>query len=220
MLISHRKRFIYTKTLKTAGTSVESYFEPYCMPEGAWQFSHHREQYVSPAGIIGYRGKERGGSAWYNHMPAAEIKEKIGPEIWDAYYKFCVVRNPFDKLISSFHFSHLDPNGAMTDAEQVRTFRSWIKAKALPRDANRWMIGSTVCMDYLIRYEALETGLRQVCAALGIDFDPQAVPRLKSGFRNPRLAMSDYYDDETRAIVSDLYAVELRVLDYSFPATA
>lgn len=34
MLISHRKRFIFTKTAKTAGTSVESYFEQYCMPEG------------------------------------------------------------------------------------------------------------------------------------------------------------------------------------------
>ena len=43
MLISHRKQFIYTKTAKTAGTSVESYFEKYCMPEGKWQFSHgHR----------------------------------------------------------------------------------------------------------------------------------------------------------------------------------
>ena len=37
MLISHRKQFIYTKTYKTAGTSVEVYFEPYCMQEGEWK---------------------------------------------------------------------------------------------------------------------------------------------------------------------------------------
>jgi hypothetical protein len=31
MLVSHLKKFIFTKTKKTAGTSVESVFEPYCM---------------------------------------------------------------------------------------------------------------------------------------------------------------------------------------------
>ena len=58
MLISHRKRFIYTKTVKTAGTSVESYFEPYCMREGEWSFSHSRAEYVSEAGIVGIRTGE------------------------------------------------------------------------------------------------------------------------------------------------------------------
>ena len=56
MLISHRHRFIYTKTIKTAVTSVEAYFEPYCMAEGAWQESHSRAEHVSPEGIVRFRG--------------------------------------------------------------------------------------------------------------------------------------------------------------------
>jgi len=43
MLVSHRKKFIYTKTAKTAGTSVESYFEPFCLPEGDWKLEHTRD---------------------------------------------------------------------------------------------------------------------------------------------------------------------------------
>ena len=54
MLISHRKQFIFTKTVKTAGTSVESYFEQFCKPDGEWQESHAHEEYVSKSGIIGY----------------------------------------------------------------------------------------------------------------------------------------------------------------------
>jgi len=53
MLVSHKEEIHYTKTLKTAGTSVEVYFEPYCMPEGEWSFGHARAEYVSQAGIIG-----------------------------------------------------------------------------------------------------------------------------------------------------------------------
>ena len=38
------------------------------MPDGDWQFSGAREEYVSKAGIIGYRGKDETGKEWYNHM--------------------------------------------------------------------------------------------------------------------------------------------------------
>ena len=79
MLISHRYRFIYTKTAKTAGTSVESFFERFCMPEGTWRQLHERNQHVSPEGIIGCRRAEiPPGTTWWNHMPAAEVKELIG----------------------------------------------------------------------------------------------------------------------------------------------
>jgi hypothetical protein len=47
MLISHRKRFIFFKTSKTAGTSVESFFEKFCYAEGEWKFSHAREETIS-----------------------------------------------------------------------------------------------------------------------------------------------------------------------------
>ena len=102
MLISHRYRFIYTKTTKTAGTSVESFFEEFCMPDGEWTESHRRDEYVSPAGVVGYRGNNPEGKKWWNHMPAASIKELVGKAIWDSYFKFCVVRDPFDKCISAF----------------------------------------------------------------------------------------------------------------------
>jgi hypothetical protein len=104
MLISLRKKFICTKTVKTAGTSVESYFEPYCMLEGEWQFSYGREEYVDQSGIIGYRGTVRKSKTWTNHMSAEAIKELIGEKIWNSYFKFCVIQNPYDKLISAFHF--------------------------------------------------------------------------------------------------------------------
>ena len=95
MLISHRKNFIYTKTNKTGGTSVEAFFESYCMPEGQFTPSHGREETISEAGIIGFRGKGDGNSfEWRHHMPARQIREKIGADIWNSYFKFCVVRNP------------------------------------------------------------------------------------------------------------------------------
>src|SRR6185312_9079529 len=102
MLISHRYRFIYTKTNKTAGTSVEAYFERYCMPDGEWHPGHARDEYDSEAGVIGYRGENPKNKRWYNHMPAALIRQQVGETVWNDYYKFCVIRNPWEKAISGF----------------------------------------------------------------------------------------------------------------------
>jgi len=88
--------------VKTAGTSVESYFEQYCMPKGEWRASHSRDEYVPETGIIGLRGSNASTSRWYNHMPAVSIRDLVSQDIWDRYFKFTVVRNPFEKLISNF----------------------------------------------------------------------------------------------------------------------
>lgn len=82
MLVSHKKGFIFLRTVKTAGTSVESYFEPYCMSEGEWQQLHYRDQYVSDAGVIGYRGAARKGQQFYNHISAAGLKALLPESVW------------------------------------------------------------------------------------------------------------------------------------------
>lgn len=85
MLASYRKKFIYTKTAKTASTSVESFFEPYCMEQGQWEFTILRDAHISRAGIIGYRGTASRfgrfpfvGKRWYDHMPASKIRRQLG----------------------------------------------------------------------------------------------------------------------------------------------
>lgn len=62
MLVSHLKKFIYTKTVKTAGTSVEAYFERYCILPGDFRVTHTREEYVSSGGIVAIVVRALGGS--------------------------------------------------------------------------------------------------------------------------------------------------------------
>jgi hypothetical protein len=163
MLISHRKKFIYTKTVKTAGTSVESYFEKYCMPEGVWEFSHAREAYVGDSGIIGYRGMAPEGTEWFNHMSADSIRAQVGAEIWDRYFKFCVVRNPFDKLISAFHFSYssnINEGTKNRNENVIDRFRGWIASGNAEStvDRDKYLIDGEVCVDHLLDMRILTLG--------------------------------------------------------------
>ena len=105
MLVSHQYKFIYTKTMKTAGTSVEVYFEKYCCNPAKYKMCHSRPEEETNFGIIGARGKTISAeSKWWNHMPAQQIKNQLGNDVWNNYFKFCVIRNPFDRLVSEFYF--------------------------------------------------------------------------------------------------------------------
>lgn len=216
MLVSHRKQFIYTKTAKTASTSVESYFEQYCLPEGAWEFQHAIEETETPEGIIGYRGAETEGKRWFNHMSAVDIREKLGEEVWTGYFKFAVIRDPFDKLLSGYFFSQR-PEGS--SQQLIAGFRRWMSAgggEAIV-DRHTYTIDSKICLDYFIRYEDLENGVREVCERLGLPVDLGRLPRLKSGFRQQQVPLEAFYDEATVAIATEIYAFELDCFGYRPP---
>ncbi|MDF1859541.1 MAG: sulfotransferase family 2 domain-containing protein [Verrucomicrobiales bacterium] len=238
MLVSHRKEFIYTKTVKTAGTSVESYFEKYCMPEGEWSEEHSRDVCVSDAGIIGFRGSNRPKEIeWFHHMPASRIKDQIGDEIWNRYFKFCVIRDPFDKAVSAFyHFKKAREAGG-ADARKktlkqkiseffsppvkfnsvAEEFEHWLSEGNMGVDRDKYTIDGEFCVDYVIRYEALSEGLQEVCEKIGIEYEPDRLPTFKKGMRDEKVGLYDIYTPKAIEIVSDVFAYELEKFGYEPP---
>jgi sulfotransferase famil protein len=235
MLISHRKRFIYTKTVKTAGTSVESFFEPYCMRDGEWSFSHARREYVSEAGIVGIRSGEPleiQGALWWNHMPARTIRALIGETIWNDYFKFCVVRNPFNALVSAYRFfweSKQPPrprglferlssrSGRAAALADLRAgFEHWLRSVQLPIDRNKYCIDGELCVDHVIRYEALLDGIRDVCQRLAIDYQPEALPHLKKSEKSA-VPVESYFTPASVQMVEQAYQFELQTFGYGRP---
>ncbi|MEO8342994.1 MAG: sulfotransferase family 2 domain-containing protein [Gallionella sp.] len=215
MLVSHRKKFIYTKTIKTAGTSVESYFEPYCMKEGEWSFTHARLEYISDSGIIGCRTGQLlviQASTWWNHMPAVTIKALVGESIWDSYFKFCVIRNPFDKVVSAYHF--FSPKASAPTLKQ--DFEAWLMSNPLPIDRSKYMIDGEFCMDGVIRYETLLQDIERICERLDIPYQPQNLKNLKVGHR-PSKSLEEYYSAKSTEIVTNAYRYELDKFGYTFP---
>lgn len=220
MLVSHRLKFIYTKTTKTAGTSIESYFEPYCVDQPDWQALHFRDEHVSAAGIIGYRGTGRPAQCtWWNHMPAALIRQRLGEAIWSSYFKFCAVRNPYDKAISHFYFlrdqGRIQIEDGMSEQEQ---FEHWLVQSGPLIDRDKYLIDGRLCMDHFVRYEHLQTDLQAVCERLGIDWQPERLATFKAGIRPPTATARAMYSPRSREIVSAAYAYELDFFGYSFPS--
>ncbi|MFT6906957.1 MAG: hypothetical protein ACJAS1_003630 [Oleiphilaceae bacterium] len=218
MLVSHRKKFIFIKTAKTAGTSVEVFFEKYCFPEGEWVLSHRREEYVnSDTGIVGFRGNGKGDEKFYNHMPARKLYDELGDDIWEQYFKFSTIRNPFDKMVSAyFHFEkyqnrdkYLSDN--LTD---VKRFQDWVKGGGKILDKDIYMINGKVAVDHFIRYEHLKDDIEEVCKKLNLDYDLDDLPNLKAEHRDRSLPYRSFYDSETEKLVRELYDFEIEYFGY------
>lgn len=217
MLVSHRSRFIYTKTIKTAGTSVETYFEPHCMESGEWEESHYRQEYCSQSGIVGFRGlKLPDTCTWWSHMSAREIREKLGEDIWSSYYKFCVIRNPFEKALSTFywrkHRATIQVDDNLNDQLQ---FENWLVTQGPPIDRETYLIDGEFCLDNVIRYEVLQTDMERVCCHLGLPWTPSALKRYKSGIRPDNTKPGQMYSDKAKQIVLSAYQFEFEYFGYS-----
>lgn len=222
MLVSHQKRFIYLKTLKTAGTSVEIFFEKYCCPIDAYIETHATEEIISREGIIGYRGPNPPSEyQYYNHMPAADLRSKIGAETWDSYYKFCVIRNPYDKVVSWwwFRLSENERNllAKATFDDIKRAFKGYVldSESSFPMDRQIYTIDGAVAVDRFIRYEKLHEDLTAVSKSLGIDFQSGELGTYKSGARMRMESFADYYDADSTKIVEARYSWEIETFGYS-----
>src|SRR6476620_9128581 len=104
VIISHKYRFIFVKTLKTAGTSIEVFLSQHCGPDDVLTpILPHVEPH-----------RPRNHEGFFNHMPAAAIRDRVGPDVWRGYFKFCVERNPWDKTLSYYHMQNGRQGGALS----------------------------------------------------------------------------------------------------------
>jgi hypothetical protein len=215
MLISHRYRFIYLKTVKRAGTSVEAALQQFCVPEGHGPIPETTPLIETSAGVVGARGRFAQETVWRNHMRAAGLKSRLDPEIWHGYFKFCNIRNPWDKTVSWFHFRHPEMKGR-PKAEVVKAFRAWLQGTTgIGRDSRVYIMDGAAVTDDVIRYETMAEDFERIRDILGL---PNAeIPQMKSQQRGSgKIPYQDYYNKNMREKVANRYREAIRLFGWTF----
>ncbi|MBB4954598.1 hypothetical protein H4S14_002487 [Agrobacterium vitis] len=206
--------------MKTAGTSVEIYFEDAALPLDTDILRGRAiDEIESLSGVVGLRGLTRPGAKWYNHMSARDIRRNVGVNVWADYFKFCVIRNPFDKVVSAWWFKMKEDERAffaLEDFSIVRAnFGDWVKRNIDGFfDRSVYVIDGQVVMDDFIRYETLLADLKRICERVGVEYNPQNLGSYKTGFRVRKEQFESYYDAETSEIVRNVFGFELEYFGY------
>jgi len=225
LIISHKYKYIFIKSEKTAGTSVEAALSKHCGSddmvtplEDYWFNRDERGQWVHSA---------MNSEGFFQHDSAAEVKRKVGPEMWAGYFKFSIARNPWDRVVSLYSWEarnkpELQPARKLRHtlgipfdefAETVRLFRAWVTGE-WPTNDRFYLIDGRLCVDYMIHYESLSDGLDEICRRVGM---PKVdLPRLKAGLRRSDRPYVDYYDEASRSAVAARHHRDIELFGYGF----
>lgn len=238
MIISHAHRFIFIKTRKTAGTSVERALAPLCGPEDVITRDHlHageddvlapyarntdprwnpvRELMGAPAPLDVVRTVRDWARrpTFYNHMPARSVRDRIPREVWEGYYTFAFERNPWDKCVSFFHWQHRHGPPPMT-------FDAWLTAQAggrtadqaLPTDWRRYASGDDIIVDDVFDFGDLQGNLGRALANTGLADAEVTLPHLKGDTRR----RDEAFSPAGHAVVLHHFAREIAHLGYDCP---
>jgi hypothetical protein len=206
VLVSHKYKFIYIKNVKVASSSVESFFGSFCQnPEKIYNYDDEIMQSIDDYGIIGsrLRGVQEK-DIWKNHINATELKTRLGNDLFSEYFKFAVIRNPYDVIVSKYYWEKF-----------TLPFKEYAKSQIID-NLNRCSIdGESVC-DYYIRYENLLEDIVNVCKLLNIDnYDINNLPKHKTNIR-PNNNYKDFYDEETKIKVYNNNENEFKKFGYDF----
>lgn len=227
MIISHKHKFIFIKTEKTAGTSIEIALSKFCGDEDiitpiVKEDEEVRQKYAGRGaqhyhvGFYRYtlkdwakffvKGKKR---IFYNHIGAQEITQLIPADIWNSYYKFCFDRNPWDKVISWYYWTHkTDPKPSIKEFIQSG-YAAQVKGRCL------YSIDDKVAVDRVGMYEKLAEELSDISDYLNLPEELE-LPRSKGNFRKEKKSYRELLDEEDKEQIAKIFAREIEYFGYTF----
>jgi hypothetical protein len=214
VIVSYEHGFVFLKTRKTAGTSVEIALSRVCGDDDVIGP-------ISPADEE-LRVREGGRGAQHDegvqpHMRARAVRRLVGQERWGSMVKLAVERNPWDAVVSQYFWvmSSWESRGI----ERI-PFREFVLEQPHPerlaeKNARVYRIAGRVVVDRMLRYESLTDDLAAVWTELGLPSEPR-LPHAKGGTRTDRRHYREIHDDDTRARVAELFADAIDEFGYEF----
>ena len=229
MIICHQYKFIFIKCRKTAGTSLEIALSKFCSENDIiTPISKVDEE---ERGKLGYPGpqnyhvpyplykpydwarllvKQRR-KAFYNHMPAKELRTYLPQKVWDSYFKFCFERNPFDKIISHYYWAGGEKKfGNLTQYWEDKGYKEL-------QGFDMYSERGKILVDQIYKYEELPGALEVLSQHLKLP-QPISLPifKAKSGYRKDKRPYFEILSPSERQKIETHYSRELSLLKYSF----
>ncbi|MFM5897573.1 MAG: sulfotransferase family 2 domain-containing protein [Dolichospermum sp.] len=217
MLISYSHKFIFFHVPKAAGLSIKKALQSYAQEPEKFKISRPQKMLgdkINPFYEIW--------SSSILHAKSKDVKKELSSEVYNSFYKFAFVRNPWDWQVSYYHFilkekTHIRHElvKSMTGFEE---YLEWVinTKNPFPKGATKLQkeivtdSQGRLIIDYVGRYETLATDLNYVCQRLNLQ---ASLPYLnQSKHRNYR----EYYNTRTMKLVADNFQEDIALFGYTF----
>lgn len=209
-MLVHELNCVFIHVPKCAGQSIETALMTHLGYEweqrGRFMMGPNRDPAKGPARLA--------------HMTAAEYVKfaYMTQQQFDTYFKFSIVRNPWARIVSEYHWAGHHKRFGFEDF--LTKYFPVSDNHATASDALRHVIpqadflydNENRCLvDYLGRFETLRDDFIKICDKIGI---PELeLPVLNKKSYKP---YQEYYTEKSKEIVAEKYARDIKLFGYSF----
>ncbi|NDB30230.1 hypothetical protein EB155_09620, partial [archaeon] len=123
--------------------------------------------------------------------------------------KFTFVRNPWDKIVSQYHYNR--HKFGFKDSTFKEYVKAWDSGKQISTFSSLNLHYIDEELDFIGRFETLQQDFNIVCDNIGIP--RQQLPHEN---KSKHKHYTEYYDDETKQIVAEKYARDIEYFGYKF----
>jgi len=169
------------------------------------------------------------------HRFATELRAGCERDVWNSYFKFAFVRNPWDRLVSWWAMIARNAQAASEGRQQVNGFQRFILSRACTfeefllncdeeyhdLDGSKWIFRNQIeylsdergelLVDFVGRFEQLDEHFAFVASRLQLP--GSGIPHLN---RSPRARYTDYYTPKLADLVGERYAKDVAAFGYEF----
>lgn len=207
MIISHAHKFIFFAVPKTGTHSVRRALRAHLGTQDLEQVGLYEPSRFPFPEFAHIR---------HGHISAQQIAPVVGPEVFDSYFKFAFVRNPYARFVSYCAFMSRDT--PHFEREPMRFMKHVIKVLRpldhilyQPQSLLLTDPGGRLAVDFTGHTEQMQLSYDAICAKIGI---PSSM--LDTFNASTHGDYRQYYDEELRTLVGDLYRQDLELFDYGF----
>jgi hypothetical protein len=211
MLISHTKRFAFIHVPKTGGCSVKLALEQFA--DDVLRYRPNR--WLDRCGIHVNYFAPWPFKRFRTHTPAAILQRELPPDVYADLFTFAFVRNPWDLLVSSYHFLRRDRShrrGRL--AVRLGSFARYVdyelhrgkllQSRMLTSHHGRLLV------DFVGRFEAIEADFAATCRHLRV---AAQLPHVNA---MPRADYRTHYTPRLAATVADGFGEDIERFGYAF----
>jgi hypothetical protein len=203
-MISIENKFLFVHVPKTGGNSIQNILRKYSEDRIVCAAPH--QDGIERFGVRNDR---------YNiekHSTLTHYKNVLGADVYNSLFRFAVIRNPWERMISHYFSPHRDVPAWDRDAfialvESMPPIRYYICDCTQPGGPRHL----TADIHYLMRFEDLENEFRRVCGLIGIPGYPLPI-RNRSNHEH----YAKYYDETLIQLVRERFQEEILLMGYHF----
>ncbi len=242
MILNHAYGFLFIKTRKTGGSSVEvglsrvcserDIVTPLAEKRGEEQL-RHAEGGHPPTGwakpVLAHQGlkewrrlllKGQRAPKFRSHATAQELTSLLDESTWRRFFKFAIERNPWDRAVSRYWWQKYrrEQRGKRGFPPMLEYFE--YLASERPHWLSNWghyTIDDEIVVDRILFYEDLEASLEQLRTDLGITGDIRLPRRrAKGGHRPDNQSYREVLEAKERDLIAQVCAREIEAFGYAF----